>query len=83
VAPLAEPGTTARAADVHGARSATAARTGNHPTRDKVDRAVNTSSRSRSAGTTAIDPPASRHTSEEVLRGALPSRSGEGYPDLP
>ena len=80
--PPEEPGPVGNAADEHAARTATVGRTGNHPTREKVDRAVSTSSRSRAAASTA-ESSASRHTSEEVLRGALPSRSGEGYPDLP
>jgi serine/threonine-protein kinase len=60
-------------------------RTGNHLTRERVDRHVTTRARGeqREPGAArAIEPPP-RRTSEEVLRGALPSRSGEGYPDLP
>ena len=83
VAPPDEPGPGASTADAHATRAATVARTGNHPPRDKVDRAVSTSSRSRPAASPTTESPASRHTSQEVLRGALPSRSGEGYPDLP
>jgi len=81
--PPDEPGPAATAADARAGRTAALGRTGNHPTRDKVDRAVSTSSRSRAAASTTTESPATRHTSQEVLRGALPSRSGEGYPDLP
>jgi len=82
-APGDEAAPAASTADAHGARGATIARTGNHPARDKVDRAVPSSSRSRAASSPTFESPASRHTSQEVMRGALPSRSGEGYPDLP
>ena len=63
------------------------ARTGNHLPREKVDRHVTARARADQREPTAtsrsIDAPQPRRTTEDVLRGALPSRSGEGYPDLP
>ncbi|HEY4183619.1 MAG TPA: protein kinase [Polyangia bacterium] len=54
---------------------------GNHPGHGKVDR--HGSSESRRPATHVEDSNLLRQTSDEVLRGALPSRSGEGYPDPP
>jgi hypothetical protein len=75
--------------DERGARTtAAAARPGNRPPRERVDRAVTNGLRRRALGDAdddrrGRDVGATRKTTEDVLRGALPSRSGEGYPDPP
>jgi len=53
---------------------------GNRTAHARVDRAVARDPKRQSPAVTAAPAP---RTSDAVLRGALPSRSGEGYPDLP
>jgi len=54
---------------------------GNRPARPKVDRPVAHDAKRAAPETATRGAP--QRTSDEVLRGALPSRSGEGYPDPP
>jgi len=67
--------------------AASITRAGNHIARDKVDRPVTharTDQREPPPATPgSLAPPQRRRTTDAVLRGALPSRSGEGYPDSP
>ncbi len=54
-------------------------RAGNRSARGKVDRSVPRDSKRPPVSVESAGQ--ARQTSDEVLRGALPSRSGEGYPD--
>jgi len=54
---------------------------GNRSSRVKVDHAVTRDARRLPSA--LVSPGTTTRTSDEVLRGALPSRSGEGYPDPP
>jgi len=54
---------------------------GNRTAHSKVDRPV--AHDARRLPPASVTPGAPQRTSDEVLRGALPSRSGEGYPDPP
>jgi hypothetical protein len=75
------PGSTAADGGPVEARAPKRADRGNRSTRAKVDHAVTHDA--RRAPSAWVPPGPAPRTSDEALRGALPSRSGEGYPDPP
>jgi len=84
-APAPSAGATAGQTEAASAAEARALRRSEHPGNRaghaKVDRPV--AHDAKRLPPAAVTPGAPQRTSDEVLRGALPSRSGEGYPDPP